>query len=133
MEVSENDFKAVLKDKKILIAEDDDMVQFYISEIFEPYKANIDFADNGFEAVKMYSEKNQKYDIILMDIRMPIMGGYEATEAILKINPNAIIIAQTAHESSYEKDKCLNAGFTEYLSKPLSKELLFETINRHLN
>jgi CheY-like chemotaxis protein len=63
---------------------------------------------------------------------MPEMNGYKAAEEILKINQKAIIIAQTSYASAEEKEKCLNAGFVAYLTKPLSKVLILEMLNKYL-
>lgn len=122
----------VFKNRTVLIAEDEEMVQLYLIELFKFYELELLFANNGEEAVRFYAE-NKGIDLVLMDIRMPIMNGYKAAEEILKINHKAIIIAQTAYASSEEKEKCLNAGFAAFLTKPLSKNLLFDTLTRFLN
>ena len=124
-------YTSVLKNRVILIAEDDEMVQLYLKEIFRHYEIEIIFANNGQEAVTLYAENNG-IDLVLMDIRMPEMNGYIAAEEILKINQKAIIIAQTAYASTEEKENCFNAGFAAYLTKPLSKPLILETLNKFL-
>jgi two-component system CheB/CheR fusion protein len=128
---SRTNYHTVLKSRVILIAEDDKVVQLYLKEILKPYELEIIFADNGQEAVRLYAENNG-IDLVLMDIQMPEMNGYKAAEAILKINQKTTIVAQTAFASSDEKEKCLNAGFVAYLSKPISKYILLETLNKYL-
>jgi two-component system CheB/CheR fusion protein len=124
-------YNTVFKNKIILIAEDDELVQLYLNEIFIHSELKIIFANNGKEALRLYTENNG-IDLVLMDIRMPEMNGYKAAEEILKINQKAIIIAQTSYASAEEKEKCLNAGFVAYLTKPLSKVLILEMLNKYL-
>ena len=120
-----------LNDKKILIADDEKTGQTYLKEILKPYHTELFFADNGKEAVTIYS-RNENIDLVLMDLRMPEMNGYKAIEAILKLNPKAKIIAQTAFAMPEEKQKCLDSGCVDYLSKPLSRELVLKTIAKWL-
>jgi len=90
---------------------------------------NIDTADNGIEAIEMY--KNGNYDIILMDIQMPLMDGYEATKIIRSdIKGKKIpIIALTANAFEQDKINCINSGMDDFLAKPIRKENLKEKIN----
>ena len=74
-----------------------------------------------------------KVDLVLMDINMPIMNGYEATEQIKKISPELPIIAQTAYAMAGDQEKILSAGCDLYLSKPIGKQKLLEAINKCLN
>jgi CheY-like chemotaxis protein len=67
-----------------------------------------------------------------MDIKMPVMNGYEAFEKILTIRPNLPVIAQTAHASEEDKDKVSNSGFTDYITKPINKELLLEMVVKYI-
>lgn len=87
-------------------------------------------APNGEEAIELC--KTQNLEIVLMDIRLPGMDGYEATRQILQIKPQLKIIAQTAYASSDERQKALNAGCIDYISKPTKKETLLAAINRAL-
>lgn len=72
---------------------------------------------------------NPNIDLVLMDIKMPIMDGFEAYEKISPIRPNLPIIAQTAFSSNEDKDRILKIGFTDYITKPFNRELLFELID----
>lgn len=115
------------QDTKILIV-DDNSVNIFLSKILVKKilpNAVIFEAVNGLDAVNKYSE--QKPDIILMDVQMPVMNGYEATEAIRKLENSGFrtpIIGLTAGVLLGEKEKCLDAGMDEYVSKPVVKETL---------
>ncbi|MFY7735096.1 MAG: ATP-binding protein [Bacteroidia bacterium] len=115
------------QDTKILIV-DDNSVNIFLSKILVKKilpNAIIYEAINGLDAVNKYSE--QRPDIILMDVQMPVMNGYEATEAIRKLENSGFrtpIIGLTAGVLLGEKEKCIDAGMDEYLSKPVVKETL---------
>ena len=121
-----------LNDKTILIAEDDALIQLLFQVVLKDCGAKLIFAENGVNAIKMYKE-NKDIDIVLLDIRMPEMNGLEALDKILSINPNAKIIMQTAHVMPDEKEKCFNKGAVDFLSKPIVKEELFNTLNKWVN
>jgi len=87
-------------------------------------------AINGQEAVDICIN-NPNIDLVLMDIKMPIMNGFEALEQILPLRPNLPIIAQTAYSSSDDKIKIEEAGFTDYITKPLNRERLFELVEKY--
>jgi two-component system CheB/CheR fusion protein len=119
----------VISNKKILIAEDDEIVRLYFSELLKNKNCTLLFAENGEITVELY-KNNMDTDIVLMDLRMPKMNGFEAIKQILKINPKAKIIAQTAYAMPEEKEKCLTLGCVAYLTKPIQKETLFKTIQK---
>ena len=119
-----------MKNLKILIAEDDEGMLFLLSETVEEITNNLLIAKNGVEAVEICS-KNPDLDLILMDIRMPQMDGYEATTEIRKFNKNVVIIAQTAFAFPTDKDKALEMGCNDYVSKPIDDDLLFTLIQKH--
>jgi len=121
----------LLKHKTILVAEDDTHSTSLLKEILEPVAKKVIYAANGEEAVKVY-QKNPSTEIILMDIRMPVMDGIKATLAIREKNQDVIIIAQTAYALSGDSDKALEAGCNDYIAKPISKESLFETLQRNI-
>ena len=113
----------------ILIVEDEPVNRELIINILEKSKQTYKIAVNGYEAVEMY--KKEKFDLILMDIHMPIMDGYTATQKIREyekennIKPT-FIIAVTANAMHGERQKCIDVGMNEYVSKPFkTKELLF--------
>jgi len=114
----------VVDSLKILIAEDVESNFLYLNAVLSKIKAEIVWAKNGREAVELF-EKHGNFDLILMDLQMPEMNGYEATRLIKSINPNIRIIAQTAFAMAEDRAKALEAGCDEYLAKPIrSKDLL---------
>ena len=116
----------------ILIAEDDNINFLLFQKMMQNKGYKIIRAINGQEAVDICLN-HPNIDLVLMDIKMPIMTGFEAMEQIRPIRPNLPIIAQTAYSSSEDKIKIEAAGFNGYLTKPLSRENLFEMINKYLD
>jgi signal transduction histidine kinase/DNA-binding response OmpR family regulator len=115
----------------ILVVEDNVINQRVITNILESLGFNVSIANNGKEAVGMY--KNNTYPIILMDCQMPVMDGFEATENILKINPNQKIVAFTANAHQADKDKCLNYGMVDFIQKPVNIEHLLSVLEKHIS
>lgn len=115
---------------KILIAEDDPIGLEYMKTILTEINCEITSASNGKEVVALF-EKNQDVDIILMDIRMPVMDGYQATQLIREINRNVYIIAQTAFALAGDREKALEAGCSEYLTKPVNRKQLIQLIKNY--
>ena len=115
--------------KKILIAEDNDSNFVLMSYILKKYY-QLERAKNGQEAVEMV-DKNQ-YDIVLMDIKMPVMNGLEATKAIKEKHPDLPILALTANAFDSDRQLAMDAGCNDFLSKPVSSEECLETIKRYI-
>jgi CheY-like chemotaxis protein/HPt (histidine-containing phosphotransfer) domain-containing protein len=116
---------------KILIAEDNTMNQRLIKHLMQSRGYQFDLVGNGAEAVE--SLKKQSYELVLMDIQMPVLDGYTATGQIRKELKSAIpVIAMTAHAMSGDREKCINAGMNEYLTKPLDEEVLFALIEKYM-
>jgi CheY-like chemotaxis protein len=113
--------------KKILIAEDNDSNFILMTYILKKYY-QFERAKNGQEAVEM-AEKNT-YDIVLMDIKMPIMDGLEATKAIKEKFPDLPIVALTANAFDSDRQLALEAGCNDFLSKPVSSDLCLQTIKK---
>jgi CheY-like chemotaxis protein len=111
----------------ILIAEDDDICLQYLQTILESIDTNVIYAKTGRETVEL-CRKNPDLEIILMDIKMPEMDGYEATRLIRQFNKQVIIIAQTAYALKGDKLKALEAGCNHYITKPIHKDVLIEKI-----
>ncbi len=128
VQVNENGFE----NYTILIVEDDLINLMYLKELFEPYHINILEVNTGKEAVLMV-KNNPKIDIILMDIQLPEMDGYEATKHIKLINSNIPVIIQTAYAFESDKQKSISAGCDGYISKPIDAEKLFDLIRRVKN
>lgn len=112
----------------ILMAEDNLINIKFIQSLFKEYKIQADVARNGKEAIEKFVQK--KYDLVLMDIEMPEMNGYETTSIIRKKFKSEIpIIAMTANAMAGERDKCIKMGMDDYISKPIKAETLFEKMH----
>lgn len=124
--------KNELKDYRLLLVEDNPINQQVAEQILLPTGIAIDSASNGKEATRMVQET--KYDIVLMDIQMPEMDGYEATAKIRnELGMTELpIIAMTAHAMRGDKEKCLEAGMDEYIPKPIDKEHMINTLRAQI-
>jgi len=122
--------------RRILLAEDVEINREIVMSILEPTHLEIDCAENGIEAVNMYSNSPEKYDLIFMDLQMPEMDGYEATRNIRLLNfPDAKtipIIAMTANAFQEDIEKCLEAGMNSHLGKPLELEKVIDKLRFYL-
>lgn len=132
--ISSTEFKPDISNTgiKILIAEDDEVSELLLSLELTKVATEILRAVTGTEAVEI-CRKNPDIDLIMMDIRMPLINGYEATRQIREFNRNVIIIAQTAHGLSGDMMKALNCGCNAYLPKPISKDELRTMLKRYFN
>ncbi len=117
--------------KTILVIEDDDTNFHYLNEILKRTKANIIHGETGEKAVELF-EKHDDIDLVLMDLRLPKMNGYKATDKIRLIRDNVPVIAQTAYAMKEDKNKCLNYGFDDYISKPIDRATLLEKISNFI-
>ena len=115
---------------RVLLAEDNILNQEVATEILRSAGISVEIANNGKEAVE--AVMNYPYDIVLMDIQMPVMGGYEATKSIRSIDrfKDLPIIAMTAHAMQGAREECLEAGMNDYISKPIDPDSLFLTIRK---
>ena len=121
-------FSEIMK-MKILLVEDDIFNIKLVEHLFSEYGMKADVALNGKLAVEKIA--NNKYDLVLMDMEMPEMDGYEATIYTRKqLNNNVPIIALTAHAMAGEREKCLQMGMNDYITKPINANHLFEIIYR---
>jgi len=119
---------------RILLAEDNEINQQIAVELLEGAGATVKVANNGKEAVERLSKGSPtpEFDVVLMDLQMPEMDGYQATTK-LRADPRFTtlpIIAMTAHATIEERQRCLAAGMNDHISKPIDPELLFETVGR---
>ena len=117
---------------KILIAEDDWTSLQYLKRILLKQNIIVIHVENGEQAIELV-RNTPDINLILMDIRMPVMDGIEATKQIKQIRPDLPIIAQTAYAFEDEKSKILAIGCDEYLAKPLDNIKLNEIVNKYLN
>lgn len=115
---------------KILIADDDEASEMLITIALKIFSKEILTARTGIEAVEVCRE-NPDIDLILMDFKMPLMDGYEATRIIRQFNTNAVIIAQTAFEKSGDYQMAMEAGCNEYILKPFNRDSLKKIITKH--
>jgi PAS domain S-box-containing protein len=117
--------------KQILVAEDDDVNYLYLQEILSQTAATFIRAKNGKQAVELMSTV-PNISLVLMDIKMPLMTGLEATVEIRKINKNVPIIAQTAYAFEEEKQHALRLGCNDYISKPIKRTMLIALIEKYI-
>ena len=108
-----------IKNLKVLIVEDDAISKLLITIAVKPFSREIIKVSTGIEAIEA-CRKNPDIDLVMMDINMPEMGGYEATNEIREFNKNLVIIAQTANGMQSDHDKAIAAGCTDYISKPIN-------------
>ena len=116
-----------MEKKKLLIAEDTESNYFYLSILLRE-KYDIRWAKNGAEAVDMHKE--QKADIILLDIKMPVKDGLLALQEIRATDKDTPIIMQTAYAFDQDMSNAMKLGASAYLTKPILKEMLFKTLNK---
>lgn len=130
-----NNYEKILKGKRILLVEDSVDNQMLINVILKKFDVNLSIANNGREGVTKALE--QAYDLILMDIQMPILDGYAAFTELKKNDVTVPVIALTAHALKEEREKALKMGFSAYLTKPIDRSELIKTsaqlITKNLN
>lgn len=114
------------KEPTILIVEDDEASYLYLESVFKKTTAQVILARNGLQALE--NCQKHKISVVLMDLKMPGMDGFEATRQIKALYPDLPIIAITAYAMSGDDKRALGAGCDYYLAKPLKKELLFNKL-----
>jgi signal transduction histidine kinase/CheY-like chemotaxis protein len=122
--------------KRLLLAEDVEINREIVLSLLEPTLLRIDCAENGVEAVRLFFEAPEKYDMIFMDVQMPEMDGYEATSRIRALgDPRAKeipIVAMTANVFREDIEKCLAAGMNDHIGKPLDMDELLSVLRKYL-
>jgi PAS domain S-box-containing protein len=131
----ENALRAeVITKPRLLVAEDDSVTRKVLGTMLQMAKYETDFAENGQKVVEMW--ENGKYDLILMDVQMPLMNGFEATAAIREEERNkgghTPIVAMTAHALKEDEERCLAAGMDGYISKPIDLKECLQRIGETL-
>lgn len=124
---------STLKGSGILLAEDNVLNQEVLTGILRPSGILVDIASNGVEAVEKFKSKKGFYELILMDIQMPLMDGYEATKAIREVDTEIPIIALSANAMKEDAKKSQNAGMNDHINKPIDTEKLFEILLKHIS
>jgi len=113
----------------ILIVEDEEFNYLYLKEILDEYKIKTYYSTNGLESIEMV----KKYDdisVILMDLKMPVMNGYDATVEIKQIKPKLPVIAQSAYAMSSNRQRAMDVGCDEYITKPIEEQQLLQLISK---
>ncbi|NPD44769.1 MULTISPECIES: response regulator [unclassified Lentimicrobium] len=118
-------------DKTVLIAEDVDDNFLFLKTFLRKTKINVLWAKDGKEAIE-FCQKDDNIDIVLMDIRMPFIDGYEATRKIKEFKPDLPIIAQTAYALNSDYQKVFDAGCDEYITKPILGKILFQKMEKFI-
>lgn len=114
----------------VLIADDDEAARFYLTELLVNKCKKILHAESGIEVVAQCRE-NKAIDLVLMDIKMPEMDGYDAAREIREFDENIMIIAQTAYALPGDREKALAAGCNDYLSKPVKQDDLLAVVENN--
>ncbi|MCL2741888.1 MAG: ATP-binding protein, partial [Oscillospiraceae bacterium] len=122
--------------RRILLAEDLDINREIVLSLLESTMVSIDCASDGKEAVRMYRESESGYDMVFMDVQMPVMDGFEATRAIRALDSKGSkdvpIIAMTANVFKEDVENCLNAGMDAHVGKPIDYDALLQVMERYL-
>ena len=126
------DETALLRGIRILVVEDVEINQEIMHSLLDDFGANVSMASNGLQALNLVRQRGAgAFDIILMDIQMPVMNGFDATRQIHAIAPQIPIVGQTAHALDEEKRACLEAGMVDHISKPIDPDALVAVIRQH--
>lgn len=126
----QNYHNQTFNNKKVLIVEDNIMNQKYISTLLSRWEIPFVLAENGLIAINKYKE--QEFDLVFMDISMPVMDGYESTRGIRSLNKNQVpIIALTASNLLSKKELALKSGMTDFLAKPFTPDELSKVIHKY--
>ena len=137
MEEAQTDITGLFAGRYMLLAEDMEINREVIIALLEPTQISIDYAENGLEAVHIFSETPEKYDMIFMDVQMPVMDGYEATRSIRALNfPQAKsipIIAMTANVFREDIERCIEAGMNSHIGKPVDFNKVIEKLREYLS
>jgi len=135
-EPKDEEFKAKRKMKNldnahILVVEDDNDNLELLNRFLQKFGATVILARSGSEAIEAV-KSNRHIQLVLMDIRLPDIDGFETTQQIKAINPNLPVIAQTAYAMYNDRELCLRNGCDDYMSKPLDKDILYQKINHYI-
>ena len=128
----DNEIKVPVRKLKILIVDDDKISELLLRKIFDKDSKEFLNVPNGIEAINTF-KNNPDIDLILMDINMPKINGYEVTRKIRELNTEVVIIAQTAYAMAGDREKAIAAGCNDYISKPISKVALKKMVNNYFN
>ena len=122
---------AEFEGKKILVVEDVEENRLLVQRILAKQGLAVDFAVNGEEGVAKATSSD--YDLVMMDVQMPVMDGYTATRRLRTLGYDKPIIALTAHAMKEDRVRCMEAGYTDYLTKPIDKPVFLHSLRKHLS
>ena len=120
-----------MKDKSILVADDDIANYLILKNYLDATGAKVSYVANGMLAVEAF-KNNDQFDIILMDLKMPVMDGHSATRLIRNINADIPIIAISATNSNESRIRCMESGFNDFISKPIESNDLFTKMSKFM-
>jgi len=131
------DIAGIFAGRRVLLVEDVEINREIILALLEPTKLEIDYAENGAQAVRMFGEAPRKYEMIFMDIQMPEMDGYEATRQIRSLDAKEAktvpIVAMTANVFKEDIERCLDAGMNSHVGKPVDFDEVLNRLHRYLS
>ncbi len=123
-----------LRGIRLLAAEDIEVNRLILADLFDQEGAQVVFAEHGQQALDLLQEQGtDAFDVVLMDIQMPVMGGYEATQRIRELSAKLPVIGLTAHALAEEKARCLACGMVGHVAKPIDADELVKTIQQHVS
>ena len=122
-----------LQGLRVLVVEDVEINRIVLGDMLESEGARATLAENGQQALDLIGEGGTTtFDVVLMDVQMPVMDGYSATREILKMAPGLPIIGVTAHAMTGDRVRCLECGMADYVAKPVDLDILVQTIRGHV-
>jgi len=121
-----------LHNKTILLVEDEESNYLLIKTIMKHSEATLLWAKNGKEGIELI-DSHDEISLVIMDIKMPVMDGYEATRMSKILRPKLPVIAMTAHALYGDEEKAFESGFDNYIPKPINKALLFSILEQYLS
>jgi len=134
--VASSSLDGIFRGNCILLAEDIDINREVVAALLEETGVKLEYAENGMEVVRMFYEKPEKYDLILMDVQMPTMDGLEATRRICEMqaqwNMFVPIVAMTANAFKEDVEACREAGMIDHISKPIDVDEMIEKIQKYI-
>lgn len=120
------------RDKTLLVVEDDEISYIFLQEIFEETEVTIIRAETGRQAINQF-KAHPEIDLIIMDLQLPKMSGFDATKQIKSLNSDVPIIAQTAFALKGDRKRALEAGCDDYVTKPLDYDAFLKLLDSYLS
>ncbi|AMO55182.1 hypothetical protein GZ77_11580 [Endozoicomonas montiporae] len=132
------DYQLILTGKQVLVAEDNPANRMVMKKLLKKVGIEFEFAENGQLALENYQQNHERLHLILMDCEMPVMDGYNATAVIRQFEAESglsrkLIIGLSAHAIDDLKNKAIEQGMDDYLTKPIDRDLLYTTLVKYLS